>query len=72
MLYPEPGQLILWTPDVWHCTGANPGHAPRRSITWGYFPAGGRFRDHATLEYVLGEKVLAQWSPSRRRLWGLS
>jgi ectoine hydroxylase-related dioxygenase (phytanoyl-CoA dioxygenase family) len=72
VLYPKPGEMIIWTPDVWHCTGANPEHRPRRSITWIYFPKNGRFRDHGTLRHVLGEEELGGWSPERRRLWGLA
>lgn len=71
VLYPKPGQIIIWTPDVWHCTGANPEHLRRRSITWTYFTANARFRDHGTLRHVLGDETLAAWSPERRRLWGI-
>jgi hypothetical protein len=72
ILYPKPGEMIIWTPNIWHCTGANPEHKRRRSITWPYVPPGGRFRDHVTLRHVLGEERLASWTPERRRLWGLS
>lgn len=70
VLYPVPGEMIIWTPDVWHCTGANPDHLRRRSITWTYFPADGRFRDHGTIRHILTEEQLAAWTPARRRLWG--
>jgi len=69
-LYPKPGQMIIWTPDLWHCTGANPEHLRRRSITWSYFPPDGRFRDHGTIRHILGDEGLANWTPERRRLWG--
>lgn len=72
VLYPVPGDMIIWTPNVWHCTGANPQHARRRSITWTYFPAGGRFRDSGTLRHVLGDDRIASWTPERRRLWGVA
>jgi hypothetical protein len=72
VLYPEPGQMIIWTPDLWHCTGANPERRARRSITWTYFSLGGRFRDVGTLEHVLGAEGLNGWEPPRRQLWGLS
>lgn len=71
VLYPKPGEMIVWTPNIWHCTGANPDHIRRRSIMMTYFPAGGRFRDPETLRTVLGEDVIASWTPARRRLWGV-
>lgn len=71
VLYPVPGDMIIWTPDMWHCTGANPQHLRRRSITWTYFPTGGRFRDHDTIRHILTPDQLAAWTPERRRLWGL-
>jgi hypothetical protein len=68
-IFLKPGQMLVWTPNVWHSTGTNRSGTKRRAITWIYFPPGGRFRDHNTLTAVLGQE-LEQWPDARRRLWG--
>ena len=63
-------EMLVWTPDVWHCTGETRVARKRRALTWIYFPRGGRFRDRS---YLLSEfpEVIAMWSNARRSLWGL-
>jgi Phytanoyl-CoA dioxygenase (PhyH) len=70
-IFLKPGQMLIWTPNVWHSTGVNRSGSKRRAITWIYFPPGGRFRDHKTLTAILGSE-LTNWPETRRRLWGFA
>jgi hypothetical protein len=68
-LFPKPGQMLIWDPNIWHSTGPNRTGNRRRSLTWIYFPRNGRFRDHNTLNYVASEQI-KNWPSERKRLWG--